>query len=87
MYKPVVLIVVVTVIFILSTSFFQKYDLAKSVVRGKEAYASFCMNLSHGRWKRDRYFPAGGKNRLPEKTFQISYQYCAAGAKWGNHRE
>jgi len=44
MYKAVVLIGVVAVIFILSTSFIQKYDLAKSIVRGKEAYATFCMS-------------------------------------------
>ena len=43
MYKIGILIMILSACFILSTSFVQKYDLAKSVARGKEAYASFCM--------------------------------------------
>ena len=31
-------------IFFVCSAFFQKYDLAKSIERGKEVYTTFCMN-------------------------------------------
>ncbi len=31
-------------IFILASSFFQKYDLAKSIERGKDVYTTYCMS-------------------------------------------
>lgn len=44
MYKASILCLTVLGVFILTTSFFQKYDLPKSVERGKEVYKSYCMN-------------------------------------------
>jgi len=67
MYKAVVLIGVVTGIFILNTSFFQKYDLAKSVARGKEAYANFCMNCHMEDGKGTDLFPPVAKTDYLKK--------------------
>ena len=44
MYKASLLSCLVLGIGILTTSFFQKYDLPKSIERGKEVYASYCMS-------------------------------------------
>lgn len=44
MYKASVLSCLVAGIGILTTSFFQKYDLPKSIERGKEVYSTYCMN-------------------------------------------
>jgi nitrite reductase (NO-forming) len=67
MYKAVVLTVVVTGIFILSTSFFQKYDLAKSVARGKEEYANFCMSCHMEDGKGTDIFPPVAKTDYLKK--------------------
>lgn len=44
MYKASILGLMVLVVFILTSSFFQKYDLPKSIERGKEVYTSYCMS-------------------------------------------
>lgn len=44
MYKVLVSSVIVVLVFIFTTSFFQKYDLKKSIERGQEVYATNCMN-------------------------------------------
>ena len=44
MYKASILGLMVLVIFILTSSFFQKYDLPKSIERGKEVYTNYCMS-------------------------------------------
>ena len=44
MYKASIISLMVLVIFILTSSFFQKYDLPKSIGRGKEVYATYCMS-------------------------------------------
>lgn len=44
MYKASILSCMFLSIFILTTSFFQKYDLPKSIERGKEVYTTYCMN-------------------------------------------
>lgn len=71
MYKTGILLGIISTIFILSTSFFQKYDLAKSVERGKEAYASFCMNCHMEDGKGTDIFPPVAKTdylKKPAKT-------------------
>lgn len=71
MYKTAILTGVLSVCFILGTSFFQKYDLAKSVARGKEAYASFCMNCHMEDGKGTDIFPPVAKTdylKKPAKT-------------------
>ncbi len=68
MYKAVVLTGVVTVIFIISTSFFQKYDLAKSVARGKEVYANFCMSCHMEDGKGTDIFPPVAKTDYLKKS-------------------
>lgn len=44
MNKIVVSSIIIVSVFILTTSFFQKYDLPKSIERGKEVYATYCMS-------------------------------------------
>lgn len=44
MIKASILSLMVLMIFMLTSSFFQKYDLPKSIERGKEVYASYCTN-------------------------------------------
>ena len=44
MYKIVISSIIIGSVFILTTSFFQKYDLQKSITRGKEVYANNCIN-------------------------------------------
>ncbi len=44
MYKIVVSSIIIVSVFIFTTSFFQKYDLPKSIARGKQVYANNCMN-------------------------------------------
>jgi mono/diheme cytochrome c family protein len=44
MYKTTILSSMILGIFILTSSFFQKYDLPKSIERGKEVYATYCMS-------------------------------------------
>jgi len=67
MYKIGILIATLSACFILSTSFFQKYDLAKSVARGKEAYASFCMNCHMEDGKGSDIFPPVAKTDYLKK--------------------
>ena len=67
MYKTGIISGIVATIFILSTSFFQKYDLAKSVARGKEAYASFCMNCHMEDGKGTDIFPPVAKTDYLKK--------------------
>ena len=71
MYKIGILMVILSACFILSSSFIQKYDLAKSVARGKEAYASFCMNCHMEDGKGTDIFPPVAKTdylKKPAKT-------------------
>ena len=71
MYKIAILIVIMSACFILGSSFFQKYDLAKSVARGKEAYASFCMNCHMEDGKGTDIFPPVAQTdylKKPAKT-------------------
>lgn len=44
MNKIVVSSIIIVSVFILTTSFFQKYDLPKSIERGKEVYATYCIS-------------------------------------------
>ena len=67
MYKTGIVSGIVATIFILNTSFFQKYDLAKSVARGKEAYASFCMNCHMEDGKGTDIFPPVAKTDYLKK--------------------
>jgi nitrite reductase (NO-forming) len=58
--KKLTLCIIATItLFFLCTAFFQDYDLAKSIVRGKEVYVSNCINchLADGSATPDRYPP------------------------------
>jgi mono/diheme cytochrome c family protein len=44
MYKVTILSSMILAIFILTSSFFQKYDLPKSIERGKELYTTYCVS-------------------------------------------
>ncbi len=44
MYKIFVSSIMAAGVLIITSSFFQKYDLAKSIERGKEAYTLYCMS-------------------------------------------
>ena len=44
MKRIVVSSIIILSVFIFTTSFFQKYDLPKSIERGKEVYAAYCMS-------------------------------------------
>jgi nitrite reductase (NO-forming) len=44
MKKTIVFSAVIIFLFISTSSFFQKYDLAKSITRGKEVYTTYCMS-------------------------------------------
>lgn len=44
MKKIVVSSIIILSVFIFTTSFFHKYDLPKSIERGKEVYAGYCIS-------------------------------------------
>ena len=71
MYKTGILSVMVLAMFIPGTSFFQKYDLPKSIERGKEVYTSSCMNCHMEDGKGTDVFPPVAKTdylKKPAKT-------------------
>ena len=71
MYKTGIISVMVLAIFILASSFFQKYDLPKSIERGKEVYTSSCMNCHMEDGKGTDVFPPVAKTeylKKPAKT-------------------
>jgi len=67
MYKLAILICMFSGIFILSSSFFQKYDLAKSIVRGKEVYANYCQNCHMADGKGTEIYPPVAKTDYLKK--------------------
>jgi nitrite reductase (NO-forming) len=44
MFRPIVFSVIIAGLFLISSSFLQKFDLAKSVQRGKEVYMGNCIS-------------------------------------------
>ncbi len=71
MYKASLLSLMVLGVFIMTSSFFQKYDLPKSIERGKEVYASYCMNCHMEDGKGSDVFPPVAKTdylKKPVKT-------------------
>ncbi len=71
MYKIVISIGILSTCFVLGSSLTQKYDLAKSIARGKEAYASYCMNCHMEDGKGTDIFPPVAKTdylKKPAKT-------------------
>ena len=71
MFKAGVLSILFPVTFIFTISFFQKYDLPKSIVRGKEVYTTFCMNCHMADGKGSPVFPPLAKAdylKKPVKT-------------------
>lgn len=71
MIKAIILSLVSLSIFILSSSFFQKYDLPKSIERGKEVYATYCMSCHMVDGKGTDIFPPVAKTdylKKPAKT-------------------
>jgi mono/diheme cytochrome c family protein len=57
---------VVVFIVITTSSFFQKYDLPKSIERGKDVYATYCMNchMEDGKGTPDLYPPLAKSDYL-----------------------
>ncbi|CAN5509655.1 hypothetical protein BH11BAC5_BH11BAC5_00220 [soil metagenome] len=57
---------VVVFIVITTSSFFQKYDLPKSIERGKDVYATYCMNchMEDGKGTPDVYPPLAKSDYL-----------------------
>ena len=71
MFKAIILSFISIGIFILSSSFFQKYDLPKSIERGKEVYATYCMSCHMVDGKGTDIFPPVAKTdylKKPAKT-------------------
>ena len=71
MFKAIILSFFSVSVFILSTSFFQKYDLPKSIARGKEVYATYCMSCHLVDGKGTDVFPPLAKTdylKKPAKT-------------------
>ena len=71
MFKAIVLSFISLSIFILSSSFFQKYDLPKSIARGKEVYTTYCMSCHMADGKGTDIFPPVAKTdylKKPVKT-------------------
>lgn len=72
MYKILVSSVIVVMVFIFTTSFFQKYDLPKSIERGQEVYMLNCMSchMMDGNGTPDVYPPLDKSDYLkkPVKT-------------------
>jgi len=67
MYKASLLSCLVLGIGILTTSFFQKYDLPKSIERGKEVYASYCMSCHMVDGNGTDFFPPVAKTNYLKK--------------------
>ena len=71
MSKAIILSFISLSIFILGSSFFQKYDLPKSIERGKEVYATYCMSCHLADGKGTDIFPPVAKTdylKKPAKT-------------------
>jgi mono/diheme cytochrome c family protein len=71
MYKTSIISLMVLGIFILTSSFFQKYDLPKSIERGKDVYATYCMSCHMEDGKGTDIFPPVAKTdylKKPVKT-------------------
>ena len=70
MYKTLIPSFIILSIFILASSFFQKYDLKKSIERGKEAYGLYCINchMADGNGTVDLYPPLAKADYLKKPS-------------------
>jgi mono/diheme cytochrome c family protein len=72
MQKILVSSIIVTGLLVITSSFYQKYDLKKSVERGKEAYTLYCItcHMADGNGQADVYPPVAKTAYLkkPAKT-------------------
>ena len=70
MYKTLIPSFIILSIFILTSSFFQKYDLKKSIERGKEAYGLYCINchMADGNGTVDLYPPLAKADYLKKPS-------------------
>ncbi len=71
MYRSVILVFVISGFLILTSSFFQKYDLPKSIERGKEVYETYCMSCHMPEGQGTEIFPPVAKTdylKKPVKT-------------------
>ena len=84
MFKTGILSVMVLAMFILGSSFFQKYDLPKSIERGKEVYTSYCMNCHMEDGKGTDIFPPVAKGAFLKKEIPAVYASVFAEAS-ANH--
>jgi len=66
MYKVLVSSIIAIGVFIIASSFVQKYDLPKSIERGKEVYALYCMSchMEDGNGTTDVYPPLANTDYL-----------------------
>ena len=66
MYKAIFLSFIFLGTFIFATSFYQEYDLAKSIERGKDVYTNYCMSchLIDGNATPDVYPPLANADYL-----------------------
>ena len=71
MFKTGILSIMVLAMLILASSFFQKYDLPKSIERGKEVYASYCMNCHMEDGKGTDVFPPVAKTDYLKKPTKL----------------
>ena len=70
MHKTLIPSFIILSIFILTSSFFQKYDLKKSIERGKEAYGLYCINchMADGNGTVDLYPPLAKADYLKKPS-------------------
>lgn len=67
MYKASIISSIILCVFILTTSF-QKYDLPKSIQRGKEVYTNFCMSCHMADGKGSDIYPPVAKTDYLKKS-------------------
>lgn len=71
MYKASIVSVIFLAVVILTSSFYQKYDLPKSIERGKEVYTNFCMSCHMADGTGSEIYPPVAKTdylKKPAKT-------------------
>ena len=70
MHKVLISSIIAVGILIITSSFFQKYDLKKSIERGKEAYALYCINchMADGNGTPDLYPPLAKADYLKKPS-------------------
>ncbi len=70
MHKILLSSVIAVGVLVITSSFFQKYDLKKSIERGKEAYSLYCINchMADGNGTPDLYPPLAKADYLKKPS-------------------